>query len=309
MDDLIARANKYATSAGRTGEGQYRAAEKDERSARWLGWVSTALSAVVGASIFAQWVQAYPLPFGLAAIVAAALTAVQRTSKLDERAEAHRVAGAEYGRLRRRADMLRLRLEGGDVKRAMGLVELEQIGEDLSELAKKTRALPDSIYEPAAKKFNEKHPEYSMIAPTHAGGVVARSEGTTIQYLVVQAKKGPREWVLPKGHIERDESPEQAARREVLEETGVETAVRDVLDTVEFSAPSGRVKAQFFLMEVVGEGPPREGRERKWLNFDEAMDGLRFKEARRLVCQAHALLRNTTGNSVRSSVAPASGSG
>jgi len=88
MEDLIVRANKYAISAGRTGEGQYRAAERDERFARWLSWVSTALSAVVGTSIFADWVKTYPLPFGLAAIVAAALSAVQRTSKLDERAEA-----------------------------------------------------------------------------------------------------------------------------------------------------------------------------------------------------------------------------
>ena len=293
MDDLIARANKYATSAGRTGEGQYRAAENSERLARWLGWTSTVLGAVVGTSIFAKWVETYPVPVGIAALVAAALSAVQHTSKLDERAEAHRVAGSEYGRLRRRADMLRLRLEGGDVNREMGLAELEKLGEDLSELAKTTRAVPDRIYQPAARTFDKEHPAYSTIAPTHAGGVVVRSDGAAPQYLVVQAKNEPREWVLPKGHIERGESTEQAARREVLEETGVETAVRDVLDTVEFLAPSGKVKAQFFLMEMVSEGPPREGRERKWLNFDQAMDGLQFKEAQRLVCQAQVLLRRT----------------
>ncbi|BDV43933.1 hypothetical protein GURASL_28560 [Geotalea uraniireducens] len=297
MDDLIARANKYAVSAGRTGEGQYRAAERADRFARWLSWASTALSAIVGTSIFSDWIKTYPLQFGfgLAAIVAAALSAVQRTSKLDERAEAHRAAGAEYGRLRRRADMFRLRLEGGDVERKMGFEELEKIGEDLSCLAKKTRALPDSIYKPAAKTFDDMHQEYFTIAPTHAGGVVVRSNNSTIQYLVVQTKNEPHEWVLPKGHIERGESTEQAARREVLEETGVETAVRDVLDIVEFSAPNGRVKAQFFLMEMVRESPPREGRERQWLNFNEAMDSLKFKESRRLVCQAYSLLRHTAG--------------
>jgi 8-oxo-dGTP pyrophosphatase MutT (NUDIX family) len=34
-----------------------------------------------------------------------------------------------------------------------------------------------------------------------------------------------REWVFPKGHIEQDETPEQAAIREVREESGVEIAI------------------------------------------------------------------------------------
>ena len=291
MDDLIARTNKYAKGAGQTQEGQRRAAERDERRSQWLSWLSAALSAVVGTSIFAQWVQKNPIPFGLAAIAAASLSAVQRTAKLDERAEAHRVASAEYGGLRRRADMLRLRLEGGDVTREMGLLELEQIGKGLSELAKKVRTLPDSIYKRAKKAFKNSHSEYFTSEPTHAGGVVIRREGATLQYLVVQTKKEPREWVLPKGHIEYGESPEQAARREVLEETGVETVVREVLDTVEFSAPNGPVRGQFFLMDAIREGSPREGRERKWLDFDEAIRWLQFKEAQRLICQAHATIK------------------
>lgn len=222
---------------------------------------------------------------------------MQRTSKLDERAEAHRMAGAEYGRLRRRADMLRLQLEGSDISRAEGVAALKQIGEDLSELAKQTRALPDRIYKPARALFDKEHPEYFIITsaptPTHAGGVVIRRKDAMVQYLIVQAKKAPHEWVLPKGHIERGErreTAEQAARREVLEETGIEAAVWDELDTVEFLASNERVKAQFFLMEAVRENPPHEGRERKWLNFDEALHALQFKEAQRLVCQAHAYI-------------------
>ena len=78
LDDLIARANKYAISAGRTGEGQYRAAERSERLGQWLSWTSTVLGAAVGTSIFAEWVETYPIQVGLAAIVAAALSAVQR---------------------------------------------------------------------------------------------------------------------------------------------------------------------------------------------------------------------------------------
>jgi ADP-ribose pyrophosphatase YjhB (NUDIX family) len=190
--------------------------------------------------------------------------------------------------------MLRLRVQGQDVSRDEGLAELDRIGEELSELAKKSRALPDSIYYPAKQQFDKDHSAYFETSPSHAGGVVIRREDASIRYLVVTAKGAPEEWVLPKGHIEPDESAEQAARREVLEETGVDAAVRDPLDVIEFSAPRGRVRAQFFLMEAVSEGLPSEGRERNWCSYDEATELLSFREAQRLICQAHLLLRNKT---------------
>jgi ADP-ribose pyrophosphatase YjhB (NUDIX family) len=294
MEDLVERTKKYARSAGRTGLGHYKAAKLSEWSDQWLGRTSVALSAVVGTSIFAHWVQRNEVLFGLVAVLAAGLSAVQGASKLAERAEAHRIAGAEYGRLRRQADMLRLRLEAGDITREKGLAELDRIGEELSELAKQSRALSDSIYYSAIKRFDKDHLEYFESGPSHAGGVVIRREGTTVKYLIVNAKIKPDEWVLPKGHIEPGESAEQAARREVREETGVEAAVREPLDLVEFSAPRGRVQAQFFLMEAVNESQPREDRQVKWCTYDEAVRYLSFKEARRLICQAHVFLLEAT---------------
>lgn len=160
MTDLIERALKYARGAGRTGEAQRRAATSADRYSRWLSWSSTALSAVVGTAIFAEWVQVYPVAFGLAAVTAAALTAVQRGSKLSERAEGHRLASAEYGRIRREADMLRMRLEARDLEREAGLEQLDRIGKSLSVLSEKAPALPDRIYDAAKKKFDDSHSEY-----------------------------------------------------------------------------------------------------------------------------------------------------
>lgn len=158
--DLINRVNKYALGAGRTQEGQYDGAKRDERMANWLGWTSALLSAAVGTSIFAQWANKFPIPLGMAAIVAAALAAIQRTAKLAERADAHRLAGAEYGRLRRRADMLRLRIEGGDIQRQAALQQLDSIGEKLSDLAKKARVLDSRVYDRAKDRFDREHQEY-----------------------------------------------------------------------------------------------------------------------------------------------------
>ena len=52
---------------------------------------------------------------------------------------------------------------------------------------------------------------------SHAGGVVARTEGGKREYLLVEARRRRGEWVLPKGHIEPGETPEAAAVREVQE--------------------------------------------------------------------------------------------
>ena len=54
-----------------------------------------------------------------------------------------------------------------------------------------------------------------------AGGVVLRKDD------VLLLKRFAGNWVLPKGHIEKDETAEIAALREVREETGVDASIDD----------------------------------------------------------------------------------
>jgi 8-oxo-dGTP pyrophosphatase MutT (NUDIX family) len=109
------------------------------------------------------------------------------------------------------------------------------------------------------------------MTPTHAGGIVYRVSGVA-KFLLVGPKKGkPGQWVLPKGHIETGETPEQTAVREVREETGVTARIICPLETLEFKASGNTVRAAFYLMELISEAAPAEKRRRSWFSLDDAV--------------------------------------
>jgi ADP-ribose pyrophosphatase YjhB (NUDIX family) len=119
--------------------------------------------------------------------------------------------------------------------------------------------------------------------PTHAGGVVYRHRGNTVEYLVVEAKKDPNEWVLPKGHIEAGEQPRETAIREVNEESGVWARIDADLELTSFLVDGKKkVVMQAFLMEAVGRGLSRERqRGNEWLSSDTPIDEKRIKARRK----------------------------
>ena len=124
-------------------------------------------------------------------------------------------------------------------------------------------------------------------AATHAGGVVYRRDPDAVRFLLVTAKNQDREWVFPKGHIEEGESAPETAVREVLEESGVNARVVELLGRLEFDGRRGWIRADFFLMEFSGEGPAStEGRSRAWLTHAEADRALGFPDARQLLAKA-----------------------
>jgi 8-oxo-dGTP pyrophosphatase MutT (NUDIX family) len=66
-----------------------------------------------------------------------------------------------------------------------------------------------------------------------------------------------QEWMFPKGHLEQHEEPEQAAVREVVEETGIEIAIDSALGmtSFEFRSDNGmrnRKRVDWFLAHPIG---------------------------------------------------------
>lgn len=125
---------------------------------------------------------------------------------------------------------------------------------------------------------------------TSAGGVVFREEAGRIEFLLI---RDPYEnWGLPKGHLENEETPEQAARREVREETGLEhLRVVAELPTIDWFFRHGRKLihkyCHFYLMESErGEARPQreEGiSECLWLPPERALETITYENARQVL--------------------------
>jgi 8-oxo-dGTP pyrophosphatase MutT (NUDIX family) len=123
-----------------------------------------------------------------------------------------------------------------------------------------------------------------------AGGVVVRDRDVIVIVPVRRDARGNRVRALPKGHPDGDETPAQAAAREVAEETGVSAEQIDKLGDIEYSYErAGRriaKKVSFFLFEYRSgsvEDHDHEIEEALWMPLEEAAQALSFEGERRIV--------------------------
>lgn len=128
-----------------------------------------------------------------------------------------------------------------------------------------------------------------MHTPTHAGGVVVSGSGADRRYLITRGSRPPHEWILPKGHIDPGETAEQAACREVLEETGVIAEIVALAGEEHFVYDGRDIQVRYFAMRATGTGTPIEDRDVQWCALDEAIAQLGFESARDMVRQAARL--------------------
>ncbi len=123
-----------------------------------------------------------------------------------------------------------------------------------------------------------------------AGGLVVEAG----QILLISTRSG-RRWQLPKGHIEPGETPEQAAVREIREETGVTGRIVAPLPGVEYwyvERGLARIHktVDYFLLDYVGgtteDFDAREVSGASWFSWDEGISRLSFDNERQVVTLA-----------------------
>ncbi len=133
-----------------------------------------------------------------------------------------------------------------------------------------------------------------------AGGVVYRRRGRRVEVALISVGEQNR-WQLPKGLVGRGESPEEAALREVEEETGLACEIEGALEKVEYwyfsKGGARRVRfhkfVHFYLMRFVSgdvSGHDAEVNEARWVRLEEAEGMLAFKGERKALCEAREML-------------------
>jgi len=137
-----------------------------------------------------------------------------------------------------------------------------------------------------------------------AGGVVFRRGPNGIA-VVICGRTRDGVWGLPKGTPAPGESLEEAAVREVSEETGLQVRPLQKIGTIEywFMKPQEKVRVHkrvhHYLMEPVGGSTDQHDWEYdrvEWVPLEEALSRLTYKNEADVVRQAALLLQEMEGD-------------
>lgn len=133
-----------------------------------------------------------------------------------------------------------------------------------------------------------------------AGGVVYRREDDVVEVVLAarRTRRGDLAWGLAKGGIEPDESAEQAAVREVREETGIEASIERSLGETRYFYVWEDVRIRktvhFFLMRATGGDPndrDDEMEDVRWFPLDRALRRAAYRGEREVLERAAEHLR------------------
>jgi ADP-ribose pyrophosphatase YjhB (NUDIX family) len=102
-------------------------------------------------------------------------------------------------------------------------------------------------------------------------------------------------WSLPKGHIEEGETPEQAALREVAEETGIQSEIEKPLGVIDFWFMAGgkrihKTVHHYLFRENGGLLAAQESEvdEVAWFPLEEIIERLAYPDEKKLIARTNA---------------------
>ncbi|CAN2229532.1 COG1051 ADP-ribose pyrophosphatase [Candidatus Nanopelagicaceae bacterium] len=149
------------------------------------------------------------------------------------------------------------------------------------------------------KNTKPKPPYAKRVDEVSAGGLVVDTTGKLGLLIGRRDQKdasGKRIlWSLPKGHIEEGETPEQAALREVQEETGIESIIEKSLGVIDFWFMAGgkrihKTVHHYLFRESGGllAAQETEVDEVAWFPLEEIIEKLAYPDEKKLISRTNA---------------------
>lgn len=129
------------------------------------------------------------------------------------------------------------------------------------------------------------------------GAIVYRKFHGNTELLLIKNQNGGH-WSFPKGHVEGDETEEETAIREIMEETGIsvilDTSFRHVI-TYAPKKETTKDVVYFLARAVTYDYTPQEEEiaQIKWVEINHATTLLSYDNDRQLVSQAKEQIKNS----------------
>jgi len=162
-----------------------------------------------------------------------------------------------------------------------------------------TKVAKDNQKPAQAKSVKAKPPYAKRVDEISAGGLVVDTTGKLGLLIGRRDQKdvtGRRIlWSLPKGHIEEGETPEEAALREVQEETGIESVIEKSLGVIDFWFMAGgkrihKTVHHYLFRENGGVLAPQESEvdEVALFPLQEIVERLAYPDEKKLIARTNA---------------------
>lgn len=130
--------------------------------------------------------------------------------------------------------------------------------------------------------------------------MISKSDPNLVALMARFNRGGKLEWCIPKGHLEQNETSEQAAIREVFEETGLEAEIIQHLGEVnyQFILDGAKISktVHVYLMQQTGgelsfdKDPHKEASELEWVQVSELLARLSHGNEKRIAKVAIELI-------------------
>ena len=127
-----------------------------------------------------------------------------------------------------------------------------------------------------------------------AGGIIERYTKQGIEIALIHRTRYGSEWCLPKGKLDNEEGWEDAALREVREETGLNCSIVGIVGTISYYVKDIPKIVLFFRMSVkenMGFIPTEEVDKVEWISPAEAFDQLSHTEEIELLKRTYEMER------------------